>query len=92
MGKHLIPFTFRQGTRDRWPRFCRARRGGQGPAMPMHRGPRHLQGRADCRRQAAARDQCHDGGHHDVPLLPDAGSISSRSAATFFWMAMIASA
>ncbi len=33
----------------------------------------------------------HDGGHHDLPLPPDARSISSSRAA-IFWMAMIASA
>ena len=92
MGKNLIPFTFRQGARDKWPRFCRAWRGGQGPAMPLHRRPRHLQCCANGRRQTAGRRQSHNGGHHDLPLLPDAWSISSRSAATFFWMAMIASA
>jgi hypothetical protein len=77
--------------RDRWPRFRRAGRGDQRRAMPMHRGPRHLQGCANGSRQTAARRQSQNGGHHDLPLLPDAWSISSRSAATFFWMAMIAS-
>ena len=92
MGKHLITRAFRQGARDRWPRFCRAWRVRQGPSMPLHRRPRHLQACADRCRQAAARGQCHNGGHHVLPLLPDAWSISSSSAATFFWMAMIASA
>ena len=92
MGKHLISLIFRQGARDRMTLFCRAGRGEKRHAVPMHRGPRHLQACANGRRQAAARRQSHNGGHHDLPLLPDACSISSRSAATFFWMAMIASA
>ena len=92
MDKHLISFILLQGMRDRCSWFLHARRGGQCRAMPMHRGPRHLPCRADGRRQAAARDQSHDGGHHDLPRRLDACSISSSSAATFFWRAMIASA
>ena len=62
------------------------------PCEPMHKGTRHFQDRADRRHQASGRRQCHNDGHHDLPLLADSRSLSSRSAATFFRMAMIASA
>ena len=77
MGKHLISFNFRQSTHGRLAGFLHARRGGQRRAMPMRRGPRHLQCRAGGSRQAAAAGR-------QIHLV--------QQRCHFFWMAMIASA
>ena len=97
MSKYLIAFVFRPGclrrrTRRRYLPCFRARRGCQRRTMPMHGSARDLKCRADGRRQTATRGQSHNRRRHDLPLLPDVCSSSSSKAATFFWMAMIASA
>ena len=92
MVQHLVPFPFRQGPRRRWSCLAQRWRGRQCRAVSKNACTGQGQRGANGGGKTAAGGQSNRGGHHDLPPRSCVCSISSRSAATFFWIAMIASA
>src|SRR5664279_1448372 len=71
-------------THGLWPR--------QMPAMTIDAGARQVQCRARTGGETGRRRQRDDGSDHDASSLSDVASGRPSKAATFFWMAMMASA
>src|SRR5882724_2586217 len=71
-------------THGRWP--------GEIGALTVDASARQAQGRAGASGQTGRRRQRDERVHHDSPSLSDVASGIPSSAATFFWISMIASA